>query len=111
VVLALQRPRVARDIGILQRWFPWHGLADRLIRGAVVGTAVVVFCGLVLGGIGWLGRAPCDRLAVLAAGAQFAKGGRSRASRITVANIPWPAVAFCSAILTVVISFGLSHSR
>jgi hypothetical protein len=98
-------------IGILQRWFPWHGLADRLIRGAVVGTAVVVFCGLVLGGIGWLGRAPyAIVLAVLAAGAQVLKGGPSRANRITVANIPWPAVAFCGAILAVVISFGLSHS-
>ena len=96
---------------ILQRWFPWQGLADRLIRAAVIGMALVVVSGLVLGGVGWLGRGPyASFLAVLAVAAQALRRGQGPDRSLPVADGPLPAIAFSAAVLALVISFGLVHS-
>jgi hypothetical protein len=94
--------------------FPWSGLADTLIRTAVVAFAMIVLSGLVLGVAGLL-TLPivCVLSMAMLAGSAFLKtpAGHPSASRdgLTSASLI-PIVGLLAALLAFMIGFGATHS-
>jgi len=108
VSLAFTASRITRSA------FPWSGLADTLIRTAVVAFAIIVSSGLVLGAIGALTLPVFSLLSVaMLAASAFLKTpeGSPSPSRDTMTSAPIMAiVGLLAALLAFMIGFGATHS-
>lgn len=106
--LALTAWRITRSA------FQWSGLADTLIRSAVVALAIIVSSGLVLGAVGAL-TLPifCALSVAMLAASAFLKTPEARAIRATEATTTLPGMAvvgLVAALLAFMIGFGATHS-
>lgn len=101
---------------VVQRVYPWAGLADAVIRVGVMALAIVIGAGLVLGAAGSITRgAYVALLAVVFAASRVGRENPGpKAPRLqafpSLPAIPTFAVAFTAALLIFIIGYGLSHS-
>jgi Dolichyl-phosphate-mannose-protein mannosyltransferase len=98
-------------VAIGRRLFGWTGWADDLIRSSVIGFALIVLSGFVLGWAGLI--SPVAYLVLFGAIAACAlrlrpAGGTPRP--LDVRWLPWPVVAIAAALLAFVVGHGVTHS-
>jgi hypothetical protein len=97
---------------ITRHVFPWHGMPDAVVRIGVGAFAIIVFGGLVLGGVGHLTLPMFCVLAVaLLAASSSLTASRWRGAAVPKpAALPAPIVAVVAALLAFMIGFGATHS-
>ena len=97
---------------ITRHFFAWHGVADALVRIGVVSFAIIVACGLVLGGLGYLTLTMFCVLAVAAliATAFLTPSPGSAFGALDPAALAIPVVALLAALVAFMVGFGATHS-
>jgi hypothetical protein len=90
--------------------YPWSGLADAIIRAAVVGFGSIVFTGLLLGSLGVIGLVPY--LGLAAAGAALSLAVPPSRDPVTAppTTVPWPMAAVALTLLAFIVAAGLVQS-
>jgi hypothetical protein len=96
---------------VVRRSFAWHGLADAVVRTAIIALAIVVLTGLVLGSLGHLTEsADGVLLAAVCALSLVLKSPRSRATPPRIGDVPIAVVAAVSTIFVFIVGYGIGHS-
>ena len=97
---------------ITRHFFTWQGVADAFVRVGVVAFAIIVACGLVLGGLGYLTLTMFCVLGVaaLAASAFLTPSSDSAFTAPDPAALAIPVVALLAALLAFMVGFGATHS-
>ena len=90
--------------------FPWTGLADAIIRAAIVAFAAVVLAGLALGSLGLIGTVPYLGLFATAFAASLALKKPRDGADVSVPSVPIPIIAVVLPLLVFIVAVGLVQS-